>query len=350
MAAHRFLQTLLFPFSPVSRSQKRWRAPISALASLAALTIATSAAPAAAFAPNASDEGSAWASSPSGQRTLFLWTETNGQFADDGEPIADSFAGLNGGLNGGLKGTIGPRAQRIDLLAWLKSKVIASFPTPEAIGKYNRRKHFGGWVRAKTGSCLNTRALVLVRDAHDNAVQYDRDKPCIVRSGDWDDPYSGREFREASALQIDHVVPLRHAYYAGAYKWAAPKRCHYANFLASSYHLLTVSGHENMSKSDKAPDRYLPPARAYRCAYVGVWMKIKAIWNLDADPDETHAIERTVADFACDARTQTMAQSELDAMREQASSPIDACANRTDEDGGDDRSYPQEPDPYGEAA
>ena len=222
-------------------------------------------------------------------------------------------------------GDLGPAVARFRLVDWLKAHVIAQFPDENNVEKYNRRKHFGGWIREGGGTCYDTRAKVLIRDAEKGSVEFKNDNPCVVDSGVWKDPYTATEFDSAKEVQIDHVVPLHHAWYAGAYQWRFKQRCRYANFLENSYHLLAVSGHENMKKGDHGPDGYLPPNRAFQCAYVGVWMKIKAIWNLQADGDEVAAIEQVERSLNCDDRTQTMEQTELEQMRANAAAVTGKC-------------------------
>ena len=70
---------------------------------------------------------------------FFLWADANGQFADDGQPISDGLSPLIG--------AVAPAKARIDLLAWLKTRMVSAFPEPDDVGRYNHRRHYGGWVR-----------------------------------------------------------------------------------------------------------------------------------------------------------------------------------------------------------
>ncbi len=117
------------------------------------------------------------------------------------------------------------------------------------------------WAR---NSC-STRDDVLGRDL-DQVVKRDA---CVVISGEYEDPYSGRRvrFTKQNAIQspIDHVVPLAFAWQMGAAKWSAEVRMQFAN---DPLNLVTTTRTINTAKSDSDPASYLPPNKAIRCAYV----------------------------------------------------------------------------------
>jgi hypothetical protein len=164
---------------------------------------------------------------------------------------------------------------------------------------YNRKEHFGGWIRPKNdSSCLNTRGKVLVRDSKTEVTL--ASGGCTVARGEWDEPYTGQTVKEASEIQIDHFVPLKNAYVSGAWKWNFAKRCLYANFMGNDFHLLSTDGHENMAKSDNTPQAYMPPNQAYRCQYLQQWLKVKLIWDLGLTPPEKAAVESLVQQNNCD--------------------------------------------------
>lgn len=222
--------------------------------------------------------------------------------------------------------TISPLARGVvDLIAWMRQNLISRFPDETEVRKYNRRLHFGGWVRPETDQCYNTRAVVLMRDADPDTIRFVPDKPCLVESGRWQDPYTGTEFATARSVQIDHVVALRHAYYAGGHAWTFAHRCHYANFVSNSYHLLAVSGRENMSKGHKSPEEYLPPSRAYQCRYIAIWMRIKAIWKMSTIPSEVASIEQTARERGCTRSELRMSEAELSQQRLAADEPGPSC-------------------------
>ncbi len=194
---------------------------------------------------------------------------------------------------------------------------------------YDRVLHFGSWINEDfPNDCYNTRAEVLMRD-HDpeSQVEFYRDRPCYVKKSLWHDPYTARDYRMTKSLQVDHVVPLKNAYVSGAWMWSRAKRCHYANFMIATYHLIPVLAHENMKKSDKSPDRYLPPYRPYYCEYVRNWMKIKLTWQLELTQDEADGIRRALKAARCNPDEQVMTVKELRKMRRAASELPLACVH-----------------------
>ncbi len=186
---------------------------------------------------------------------------------------------------------------------------------------YNRRDQFGGWI--SEDGCLDTRGEVLVR-SNDASVtlKYKDARKCAVVKGLWHDPYAGDDYKLAKAVQIDHVVPLKHVYLTGGHQWAPEKRCYYANFTHNSFHLLAVAGHENMAKADKSPAYYLPPSEDFQCQYVANWMKVKMIWQLISTDEEIEAIEDVIQTHHCSASKMQMSESQLAAEREAIRSSI----------------------------
>ncbi|MBN8541743.1 MAG: HNH endonuclease [Deltaproteobacteria bacterium] len=222
--------------------------------------------------------------------------------------LRDVHSGLNSEISPGSDFTLLPLASAaFDLLQYMQNNVEAR--TDEdllaAIPKYNRVEMFGGWVNENAPEdCLNTRAEVLMRDATSvDAVKFSTQNPCQVIKGEWNDPYSGTTFKLAKAVQIDHVVPLKNAYKSGAYEWTKDRRCHYANYLREENHLMAVSGHENMSKGDAGPERYLPPNEEYMCEYLHNWLKIKATWTLGFSSKEATAVLEALETHQCGSST-----------------------------------------------
>ncbi len=189
---------------------------------------------------------------------------------------------------------------------------------------YSRKKHFGTWIRDRRDNrCYNTRAKVLIRDSS-VSVSFNR-SGCTVASGKWADPYSGRDYTQASEIQIDHFVPLKNAYISGAYKWDKLKRCLYANFLGNDFHLLPVFGNENSRKGDRTPEEYMPLNRAYYCQYLAQWLKVKLIWSLGLTPPEKEAIVSLVRDNHCDKNEMSYTSQELDQQRRFIADNMNLC-------------------------
>lgn len=109
---------------------------------------------------------------------------------------------------------------------------------------------------------------------------------CDVVTGRWTCPYSLEVFEDPAALDIDHVVPLKHAFEHGAQAWTAEQRLAYANALDDPQHLAAVSSHANRSKGAKGIDRWLPDRAEQRCGYVARWLSVTRAWKLDMTPAE----------------------------------------------------------------
>jgi hypothetical protein len=220
------------------------------------------------------------------------------------------------------------RTAAVDLLAYMHAHIDANLPDNVSTAeKYDRKHHFGTWMHPDSSRpCVNTRELALERDADPSTdLRYKTPEKCVITAGLWHDAYTGSDFQTATDIQIDHVVPLRAAYYAGAHAWRAAVRCHYANFMANDFHLMSVNSHENMAKGDRAPNEYMPPSRRFQCQYVSNWMKIKAIWKLSASQDEVQSIEDTLSKDHCDPALNEISSEELSQQRAAAAKPIEAC-------------------------
>lgn len=124
------------------------------------------------------------------------------------------------------------------------------------IPNYVREEFGDGW--ASTEGC-DTRNRVLARDLTQVRLAHGSD--CVVVSGVLVDPYTGQrvEFERGTItsheVQIDHVVSLAQAWYAGAYAWTYEQRVAFAN---DQVNLLAAAGSVNASKSDASLAEYVP--------------------------------------------------------------------------------------------
>ena len=199
------------------------------------------------------------------------------------------------------------KLQKSDVNLLLIQTVQSQFPLPAE--KYDRKKHFAGWIHfADSNSCLDTRGLVLQRDSASNITTSPN---CVVIGGDWHDPYTDNTFTSSKDIQIDHVVPLKHAYMTGAFEWDRKKRCQYANNLSNNFHLLSVNGTENMRKGDRSPLEYVPPNQKFTCEYLKVWLEIKYLWNLRMTPRESDKIHELIQTEHCDTKDFVIPEREI---------------------------------------
>lgn len=232
------------------------------------------------------------------------------------------------GFSGDVSENIGPahfiQAAKVLVLNLLKWTLHSQTrPNPEEA--YIRKLHFGRWINDPTDdTCMNTRAKVLVRDS-EGTVTFRNNRNCVVDMGQWHDPYSGTDQTDSRIIQIDHMVPLKHAYMSGAYQWDYKTRCLYANYLGYHNHLVPSTARENTSKGDRAPDKYLPSNEGYRCQYVKDWLTIKLIWRLNMTPDEVQAIHQVVTNLNCKVSDFKVSQEDLANQRQYMQDNIEYC-------------------------
>ena len=77
------------------------------------------------------------------------------------------------------------------------------------------RKDYRHWIDAD-GDCQNTRHEVLLEESLE-LVTYKDQGNCKVATGLWRGPYTGELIRDASKLDIDHLVPLKEAHESGGF-------------------------------------------------------------------------------------------------------------------------------------
>ncbi|WP_238419963.1 HNH endonuclease family protein [Gordonia sp. 'Campus'] len=160
---------------------------------------------------------------------------------------------------------------------------------------YERSAFGSAWTDAVTvaggrNGC-DTRNDVLTRDLDEVRAGPVADCPRGVLAGELRSPYTGefvvfRRDRAASAVQIDHIVPLAYAWDMGAWSWPPDKRQDFANDPAN---LVAVDGESNQAKSDTEPARWMPPERGFWCQYAIQFVTVAAAYGvmLDAASAET---------------------------------------------------------------
>lgn len=144
------------------------------------------------------------------------------------------------------------------------------------------------------GNGCRTRDDILARDLHGATV---RDDGCTVMTGVLFDPYSGLEIhfvrgvKTSANVQIDHVVALANAWQSGAWRWTDGRRVAFAN---DPLGLLAVSGVANAAKGKSNAAEWLPPNKAFRCAYVARQIAVKAAYGLSVTAPEKAAMQRVL--------------------------------------------------------
>jgi len=142
----------------------------------------------------------------------------------------------------------------------------------------------------------DTRDDVLRRDLRGLSLRRGS-RGCVVVRGTLIDPYTGRRVpfvrgeRTSAAVQIDHVVALGDAWQTGAQRLDASTRARLAN---DPLELLAVDGPTNQAKGDGDAATWLPPDKAFRCAYVARQIAIKKAYRLWVTPAEAAAMRRVL--------------------------------------------------------
>ncbi|MEU4210223.1 DUF1524 domain-containing protein [Streptomyces sp. NPDC026206] len=138
------------------------------------------------------------------------------------------------------------------------------------------RSRFGSacWVRHGVDRCT-TREIVL---KFQSLVPATLDGKCRVVGGQWHSEYDNRIMADPVHMDVDHIVPLRHAWGSGANTWSPEKLQEFANDLTASPQLIVVSTWSNRRKGDKGPDKWLP--QGGECPYSQAWVAVKDYYGL----------------------------------------------------------------------
>ncbi|CAE6403491.1 unnamed protein product [Rhizoctonia solani] len=146
-----------------------------------------------------------------------------------------------------------------------------------------KRTEFPHWI--STGGKCDTRELVLYRDGQNVT----RDSECRAVSGTWFSEYDAKTWNDPQRLDIDHVVPLKEGWGAGAWNWTREKRRMFANDLVRPQ-LIAVTDTVNQAKGDKDPALWMPPLPSYHCTYIRAWIEVKHFYELSVNEAEKTAL------------------------------------------------------------
>lgn len=171
----------------------------------------------------------------------------------------------------------------------LNTLTVVDNPSPSS--RYDRDA-FGFRSTDDDGDGCDVREAVLKRDMTN--VTFTKAGGCKVKTGTLDDPYTGKQIaftrgvKTSTAVQIDHVVALENAWKSGASEWQSSQRVQFANDM---YNLLAVDGPTNENKGSASAAAWLPPNKAYQCAYVARQIGVKAKYGLTVTGDEKLAMQ-----------------------------------------------------------
>ena len=128
-------------------------------------------------------------------------------------------------------------------------------------------------------------------DKNDNPTS-DLASACDIKSGKWIGVYTGKEFTNPSDLDIDHLIPLKHAAQSGGQAWDENKKRAFANDLGYVNHLIAVDAGANRSKSDRGPADWKPDNEGYWCEYATSWITVSKNYQLTISPaDKAGVVE-----------------------------------------------------------
>jgi len=170
------------------------------------------------------------------------------------------------------------------------------------IDSYDRKEFGHGWKdNDKDGQDERQEALIYWHRERGWKKLGLKEKPeLIIRSdgkvvsGFWMCRFTGQYFELPSQLDIDHMVPLLHAWVSGANEWTPDKRSQYANGFGIKSRmrswLVPVQASANRSKGARGPDKWLPSRERYHLHYAAAWIHAKRYWKMSVTSAEKSAL------------------------------------------------------------
>ena len=152
-------------------------------------------------------------------------------------------------------------------------------------GKSYVRGDWKHWID-RDSDCQDERAEFLIRESL-IPVKLDK-KGCLVKSGKWKDFYYDEVLTDASKIDIDHVVPLKHAFDHGGALWTRAKKEKFAN---DPLNMVITNLKYNRSKGPKSISEWVPINFNYACKYAKRWMGIKKKYKLSIKKSEVEAVD-----------------------------------------------------------
>lgn len=143
--------------------------------------------------------------------------------------------------------------------------------------------------------CQSTRQEMLILTSRAE-IKYTNPRNCVARTGEWLDDYTGKVFKVAVQIDIDHVIPLMYAHTHGGDRWPPGKKLQFAN---DPINLMLVEKREIRRKSERGPDRYLP-RKEFQCEYVNLWNAIADKYDLTLENRDKNEITKVLLDCSTD--------------------------------------------------
>ncbi len=150
------------------------------------------------------------------------------------------------------------------------------------------RKAFRHWID-ENKNCRNTRHEILAtRSLAPVQFRPHQRGECRVIQGLWPDYYFDEKHTDPSQVDIDHLIPLKHAWDIGAHDWSDEKRKEFAN---DPENLVITNRKYNRQKGSLTIAQWLPIDRQYACKYIGQWYAVKEKYKLPVSAEE-HSTKR----------------------------------------------------------
>lgn len=164
------------------------------------------------------------------------------------------------------------------------SVLFLSCSSPKA--PYQRRewKH---WID-KDKNCRNTRNEILLNRSL-LPVSFDS-KGCRVIKGKWEDYYFPEIHFKSNQVDIDHLIPLKHAHESGGSQWSLDLKKRFAN---DPDNLVITNKRYNRQKGAKGIDEWLPLHKKFACRYISDWVQIKHKYQLSFSKSENRTIQQS---------------------------------------------------------
>lgn len=150
-----------------------------------------------------------------------------------------------------------------------------------------KRSSWKHWID-EDRNCLDTRHDILKKRSERDVIISKRGKKCYVKTGLWSDYYYPEKLTTAKEVDIDHLIPLKHAHDIGGWKWDQNLKKKFAN---DPENLVITNKRYNRIKGAKKINEWLPLNIEYACKYYKDWMKIKQKYNLPVSEEESNAVD-----------------------------------------------------------
>jgi hypothetical protein len=166
--------------------------------------------------------------------------------------------------------------------------LVSCAQAPVKKSHYNR-KDWPHWSDVDH-DCQNTRQEILIARSL-VPVSLDR-KGCRVMKGKWNDYYYPEIHTVSDQVDIDHVIPLKHANDVGGDVWSKDEKEKFAN---DPENLVITNKSYNRKKGAKTIAEWLPVHAEYACKYIKDWVRLKKKYHLSL----SHSEQNTISQAKC---------------------------------------------------